>query len=241
VTTQKQIDANRRNALKSTGPKSAVGKARSAVNAVSHGLTAEHVLIPGEDSEAFEAFREDLLADLAPLGAKEELLADRIVSAAWRLRRAGRMEGQVIEQGLEDRRTNRGTLGQLPTGYQMEAREPTADRVTAELLRWTTIHSKMARYEAHLERVLHKNRHELQRLQAARQGQQVAPPAAVDVDVSGLPEVVHSPAPAQGTGEEQGTPALPPDPDGRKIPGPPPMSLPLESGQGRRRRKKRAL
>ena len=71
-----------------TGPKSPEGKAIVPQNAVKHGLTAQRVVIPGEDLEESEALRRELLADLAPVGALEALCADRIITSAWRLRRA---------------------------------------------------------------------------------------------------------------------------------------------------------
>ena len=59
MTSQKQIAANRRNAAKSTGPKTAEGKQVTRLNALKHGLQAEHVVIPGEDPEEFEALSID--------------------------------------------------------------------------------------------------------------------------------------------------------------------------------------
>ena len=92
MATMKQIDANRQNAKKSTGPKTAAGKAKVSSNAVKHGLLAQAALLPREDEEAFTSFADDLLAELQPVGTKECLLADEIVNLMWRLRRASRVE-----------------------------------------------------------------------------------------------------------------------------------------------------
>jgi len=91
-----QIEANRLNAQKSTGPRTAQGKAVASQNAVKHGLLAEQVVIHGEDPAQFDLYREGMLADLAPVGGIEMMLAERAVSLAWRLRRAERLHSAVF-------------------------------------------------------------------------------------------------------------------------------------------------
>jgi hypothetical protein len=91
-----QIQANRSNAQKSTGPRTAEGKATASRNAVKHGLLAEQVVIHGEDPEEFDLYREGMLAELAPMGGIETMLAERAVSLAWRLRRAERLQSAVF-------------------------------------------------------------------------------------------------------------------------------------------------
>jgi hypothetical protein len=91
-----QIQANRLNAQKSTGPRTAEGKATAARNAVKHGLLAEQVVIHGEDPEEFDRYRAGMLAELAPIGVVETILAERAVSLAWRLRRAERLQSAVF-------------------------------------------------------------------------------------------------------------------------------------------------
>jgi len=91
-----QIQANRSNAQKSTGPRTAQGKAVASQNAVKHGLLAEQVVIHGEDPAQFDLYREGMLADLAPVGGIETMLAERAVSLAWRLRRAERLHSAVF-------------------------------------------------------------------------------------------------------------------------------------------------
>lgn len=95
---EKQLLANRQNALRSTGPRTAEGRAVSSRNAVRHGLRAENTVIAGEDPDEFNQFRQLLLDDLAPEGLMELLLADRIVAGFWKLRRAGQMETGFFEQ-----------------------------------------------------------------------------------------------------------------------------------------------
>jgi hypothetical protein len=97
MATKAQIDANRQNSKKSTGPKTAEGKAAASQNAVKHGLFAHEATIHGEDHGDFDLFREAFLADLRPAGVMESMLAERIVSLSWRLRRAERMESQALD------------------------------------------------------------------------------------------------------------------------------------------------
>ena len=100
MATQRQIEANRRNARKSTGPKTEAGKAASAANALSHGLTAAgDVLLQDESADAFEARQRDVLADLAPQDALQAVLARRIVQLLWRLDRAARLEAELFVHG----------------------------------------------------------------------------------------------------------------------------------------------
>jgi hypothetical protein len=57
-----------------------------------HGLTGKQMVLPGEDPAEFDAYRSDLIIDLAPQGALEEILAEKIVADAWRLRRIPQLE-----------------------------------------------------------------------------------------------------------------------------------------------------
>ena len=61
MSSAKQIAANRRNALRSTGPRTDEGRAKCRLNAVKHGLAAQALLLPGEDAETLRDFRQDLL------------------------------------------------------------------------------------------------------------------------------------------------------------------------------------
>lgn len=91
-----KIRANRRNAALSTGPRTPEGKRIARWNATRHGLLSAAVVLPDESEADFRALRDHLRADLQPVGAVEELLCDRLVSLAWRLRRLGRVEGEIL-------------------------------------------------------------------------------------------------------------------------------------------------
>jgi hypothetical protein len=93
----KQVDANRRNALNSTGPKTEAGKQRSSANAVRHGLTAETVIDVLEDPEDYKAFEASVTADFDVQTAVERELVLRLASLLWRLRRATAIETGLLQ------------------------------------------------------------------------------------------------------------------------------------------------
>ena len=93
----RQIEANRRNAAKSTGPITEEGKQRSRCNAVRHGLTAETVIGALEDAEDYKAFEAAIIADYDAQSAVERELVLRLASLLWRLRRATTMETGLFE------------------------------------------------------------------------------------------------------------------------------------------------
>jgi hypothetical protein len=92
-----RAEASRKNGARSRGPKTPEGRARSARNALTHGLRAQkHVVLPDEDGTEFAALEAALRAELAPAGALQALLAERIAAAAWRLARADRIEAELL-------------------------------------------------------------------------------------------------------------------------------------------------
>ena len=97
MTSFKQIEANRRNALKSTGPITEEGKLQSRCNAVRHGLTAETVIGALEDAQDYEAFEAAVIADYDAQSAVERELVLRLASLLWRLRRATAIETGLFE------------------------------------------------------------------------------------------------------------------------------------------------
>src|SRR5262245_502506 len=158
MTSEPQVEANRRNARKSTGPRTAAGKAVVALNGMKHGLLSRESLIKGESEADLEAFGKRLRAQLAPVGELELLLVDRIVSTAWRLRRLVAVETKLFNHAVEP--------DQAFDNYDRDKM------------------SVLSRYEVTLERSLYKALHELQRLQAARDGRLIPLPEVVDVEVS---------------------------------------------------------
>ncbi len=78
----------RTNAQKSTGPRTPEGKPKVAQNAVKYGLLARQAVITGEDGDEFDLYRDQMRAELAPVGPVELRLIERIVGLSWRLQRA---------------------------------------------------------------------------------------------------------------------------------------------------------
>src|SRR6516164_9078957 len=97
MTSFRQMEANRRNARRSTGPITEEGKQRSRCNAVRHGLTAETVISALEDAEDYKAFQATIIADYDAQSAVERELVLRLASLLWRLRRATAMETGLFE------------------------------------------------------------------------------------------------------------------------------------------------
>ena len=103
-----RAETSRRNGAKSRGPKTPEGKARSAQNALKHGMRAQkYLVLPDEDVAEFDALEADLVEELAPVGALQTVLARRVAVAAWRLARADRIEIELFEE----RRAASGGLG----------------------------------------------------------------------------------------------------------------------------------
>ena len=84
MTTQKQIEANRRNAKQSTGPRGNAGKQRSSQNATKHGLLAKQSVIPGEDPADFERHLTEFDDTFHPSTAYERALVRQMADAEWR-------------------------------------------------------------------------------------------------------------------------------------------------------------
>jgi hypothetical protein len=87
--TDKQLEANRRNALRSSGPKTEEGVQGCKDNALRHGPRAFQTVVPGEDPDEWEVHRAAVVADLAPKGAMETALAEQIAAANQTFERRG--------------------------------------------------------------------------------------------------------------------------------------------------------
>ncbi len=166
--------ANRENALKSTGPRDT---SRTRHNALKHGLLSRNILLSGEEAGLLRELGERLSEELAPQGVLEALLVDRIVSSAWRLRRALAAERDCI-QAVSDGSSSIDFFQQLSGTQATNVSLARSFAGKGALL-------SLMRYEAAFERQIYKALHELQRLQAARRGEEPPPPLAVDVEVSG--------------------------------------------------------
>ncbi len=212
MSSSKQVEANRDNSKKSTGPKTEEGRAASSKNAIKHGILSEETILPWEDAANLSDLRNGLVASLMPEGDLESILADRVVSLTWRLRRAGRIETAILcwrkYKDLFDRALaqQQSYVEHQPAGIpelfqakdvitNKESYEDAGKDVTKNIQLMNSelpvlgrnfadsvnTFNVLHRYEAGLERSLYKALHELQRIQAARQGRNVPLPIAVDL------------------------------------------------------------
>jgi hypothetical protein len=111
MTSFRQIEANRRNAIRSTGPRTEEGKQQSRRNALRHGLTAETVIDGLEDSEDYRAFEAAVIADYDVQTAVERELVLRLASLLWRLRRIISIETDLLKVQSEISRERRTEVG----------------------------------------------------------------------------------------------------------------------------------
>ena len=106
ITSLQKVEANKKNALKSTGPKTIKGKNVVKWNALKHGLLSAEVVIEvgdgHEDKTEFKKMFVQLHEDLHPVGVLEEMLVERIAICYWRLRRVIRCENGEIRKELDN-------------------------------------------------------------------------------------------------------------------------------------------
>jgi hypothetical protein len=98
MATIKQIEANRRNSLKSTGPTTPEGKAAIRLNALRHGLRARTVVLPGEQPEEFQQLCDDLEAEWRPKSRTDQLYVEQIAVSQWKLNRMEMARRSVLAQ-----------------------------------------------------------------------------------------------------------------------------------------------
>ncbi|MHC4204069.1 MAG: hypothetical protein ACYSTT_05420 [Planctomycetota bacterium] len=181
MTSKKQVKANQKNAQKSTGPKTAEGKAAVSQNAVKHGIFAQSV-IKGENEADYEAFHDKLLSEMNPVGTMETMLAERAVNLWWRLRRAERIQNQAIDVMIardEPSPLSKRMHDILPKDlqeidYDTRAAGPelVLGRSVIKDFSYSRVLDRMSMYERRIENSLLKIMRELERRQIIRQFQQ---------------------------------------------------------------------
>jgi hypothetical protein len=181
-------------AITRTGPYTPKGRAAAGLNNLKHGLHSTALVIPGrEDPEDWARFSTEAYSSLDPVGVIEAALAHRIVEMFWRLRRVARAEHQMViaqyERSLqmEHRRSqSRSHVQGEPKGSSYEsALDSGPDGANLRVLPSDRELQQIIRYEAHLSRQLYQALHELEAMQAKRNGS-AAPLARIQVH--GLPE-----------------------------------------------------
>jgi hypothetical protein len=108
MATVRQIEANRRNALKSTGPRTSEGKERSRWNSLKHGLCAGHIVLPYEHEADYHEIRASLIECHRPGNAQELMLVDQIAQSYFRILRARAVETGMLDLQIEDTKRRHG-------------------------------------------------------------------------------------------------------------------------------------
>jgi hypothetical protein len=159
MATQKQIEANRRNAQKSTGPQNPETKAKTRLNAMRDGFTGQVTTLSDEDRPIFEKFKSDFIQDLAPKTVMELSLASSIAWDTWRLNHLRAVE------------MNTYALGAARTSIEIEADDPEALTALSGAITFADEAKRfalMSMYEQRMNRSIHKNLETLLELQAER-------------------------------------------------------------------------
>jgi|SRR5579871_470368 len=162
--TPAQIDANRRNAQKSTGPVTETGRNVSRFNALKTGIHAKSTVIPGEDAAELEQLAAAYHQQFQPCTPEQRFLVDTMIDAEWMLRRYHRIEAEVWEFATRDIEVG-------STGEAFARHEKT----------FALLHRKINS----LERSYYRARKALQEAQAAGQAAAEAPAPEASLENSG--------------------------------------------------------
>jgi hypothetical protein len=169
MATEAQIEANRLNAQKSTGPRTPEGKEKAAQNALKHGLLAREAVVVGEEIEDFDLWRDQLRAELGPVGLVESLLVERIAGLSWRLQRAERFHTEAFDvlytQCAIDPQSKRWHPAPGP-----DAADPVVGLTVVKDFSQTKVLERLLMYERRIENSLYRTMAELRRVQRQRQG-----------------------------------------------------------------------
>ncbi len=158
MATEKQFEANRLNAQKSTGPRTPEGRAAVRLNGVKHGLTAETIVLKGESEADFTQLFDSLEAEHDPVTPTEEALVVQLAMATWRLRRLYHVEGGFYTFKMKDTVESRKIRNLDDAGHLGLVADFGAKTL-----------DMFSRQEARMERSFYRALHELQRLRKERE------------------------------------------------------------------------
>jgi hypothetical protein len=214
-----QIIANRNNAQKSTGPRSAEGKSVVAKNAIKHGLFALETLIKGENREDFEHYNDQFLEELNPAGAVETMLAERIVSLGWRLMRIVRIQDQVFDVMIEkdepspmQKKINLMKPKEMRDDRRGAGPELVLGRAVISDMSNSRVLERLLMYERRIENSLHKTLDELHKRKLVREFENAN--KAIESDDFEMDEALSkglAPKPALGVKKNAKQSQFPPD------------------------------
>jgi len=188
MATERQIEANRLNALQSRGPKTAAGRAVSRRNALKHGLTARSLMVEGENPSQFEELRSELFDAYEPHGAIEEQLVNMMAGILWRLRRVPALEAAAFSwmqrchghHGLAESDDAALTSRLQRVTDRAKHRKQNLGRAVFHLVRDGDLLDKLNRYESHLILQLGRIAAELEHQHAQRKTILNRPPEAAE-------------------------------------------------------------
>jgi hypothetical protein len=153
-----QLNANRQNAHRSTGPRSEEAKKRTRLNGLRHGLTGQTVVMPHEDRDAYEQFRRVTIAGLQPADDAERALAEVITDDKWRLNRARAIEENIFSL----------QLSATPVSGDVDDEINQALNQAQTFLDHAREIQLLTLYAGRIARAIDKNKAELKSLQTAR-------------------------------------------------------------------------
>jgi hypothetical protein len=196
MATQSQINANRMNAQKSTGPKTPEGKAKSRRNALQHGLTAKTCMLADEDPNDLLDMIAELVEKFDPQDTDEDFLIQRMAKARIRYNRIMPLEASifnlrlVVDKAPDPLIEAQGLSCQRAWAYMRDANGGNAL-------------SKLSRYETALLREYDRSRHELEKLQKIRAAKPTPSPIIEKLRKEPDPPInpIKSAPPAKSTSE----------------------------------------
>lgn len=145
MATAAQIAANKLNAQKSTGPKTAEGKTKSCLNRLTHGFAASTFITPEEDHHEFIALMSDLMAEYQPMTPTEQILVEKMAQNQWLSQRALNLQGEAFQH-----MSNPDASGAIPANLGL-----------------------LIRYHTAAERAFHRAHNELVKVQKEREKSEI--------------------------------------------------------------------
>ncbi|MBW8035964.1 MAG: hypothetical protein FVQ79_10115 [Planctomycetes bacterium] len=173
MATEKQALANRLNAQRSTGPKTLEGKEIAAQNSTKHGVLARKNVICSEIQADFDIHQDQMLAQLKPVGPMESMLAMRVISLSWRLKRAEDFQTQTFN-ALNTKKTltplqrmAQSMINKYTDQPPLDPTQTIGQTVISDFSKANVL-DRLLRYERRIEASLYKTLNEIQRLKLIR-------------------------------------------------------------------------
>lgn len=142
------------------------------INALKHGLLSKQLILASESSIDLEKLHSDISQDLMPIGTMEEMLVDQIISGYWRLKRLYTVETKSMDWYANDN----GGFSIISESPEQQERKSVRDMLNNQTI------EVILRYQATIERSIYRAYHELERLQAKRNNQNVPVPVSIDFE-----------------------------------------------------------